>query len=173
MKLRHHLKSAVAVVGLLFVASTIADETSAAPSAEITDPKQALTTISRDVMQDLRPGSRNKGLAAVKATQQLRKDIEKKTATFKMTVKEVEMFQRKEEPTVNRFRVKASIDRIRESGAPVHVHLMAIPALSEQSKLAKIDRGTRIIATGKISTAEILSRGNAELHIHLMDATFE
>lgn len=137
---------------------------------EITDPEQVLTGIPRDVFQDLRLGSRQIEDAAAKATAQVRKNTENKVATLKLTVREVEKYQRKEAPDVTRLRVRAVPDRVRESGATLDVMISAVTDVSENSKMAKIDKGSKITITGKINNAEILARKAVELRIDLMDA---
>jgi len=142
----------------------------AEPAGDITEPEQALVGLSREVLQDLRPGSRQIEEAAAKATAAVRKAVEGKNATLKFTVRDVEKFQRKETPDVSRFRVRAVIDRVRESGVSMEVYLLAVPDVSENEKMAKVTRGSKVTFTGKISNAEILARKATELHIDLMDA---
>ena len=137
---------------------------------EITDPKQVLVGIPRDVFQDLRPGSRKMDEAAAKANEQVRKNVEGKSATFKMTVNMIEKFQKKEAPDVTRTRLKATIENIRESGVPIVVYLVSIPDVSEDPKLPKITKGSKITVSGKISNGEVLAKKSAELHIDVMDA---
>src|SRR3954466_4636935 len=94
------------------------------PSAEkpsITDPKELLAGIPRDVMQDLRSGSRTMEEAAVKATAQVRKNGEGKAASFKMTVQFLEKFQRKDTPDITRARLRQSNVTLREGGATFQV----------------------------------------------------
>ena len=137
---------------------------------EITEFKQALTGIPRDAFQDLRPGSRKMEDAAGKANEQVRKNVEGKDGTFKMTVNVVEKFQKKEAPDVTRTRLRATLETIRESGTPIIVYLVATPDVSESPKLAKSTKGSKITVTGKISNGEILAKKSAELHIDVMDA---
>lgn len=141
-----------------------------APPSAIADPADALKDIPRDVMGDLRPGSRQMMDAAAKASMQTAKNAEGKTGTFKFNVRAVEKFQRPDAPDVTRFRILAVVDTVRASGVQLNVHLMAVLDLAEHEKAAKIGTGSKVTLTGKISNAEILGRQKAELHIDLMDA---
>jgi hypothetical protein len=85
----------------------------ATPSA-ITDPTDALKGISRDVMGDLRPGSRNMVEAAGKASMVTAKNAEGKTGTFKFNVTTIEQFQRPEAPDVTLYRIRSMPDTVRE-----------------------------------------------------------
>lgn len=136
----------------------------------ITDPEDALKDIPRDVMGDLRPGSRQMTDAAAKASMQTAKNAEGKMGTFKFNVRAVEKFQRPDAPDVTRFRILAVVDTVRASGVQLNLHLMAVLDLAEHEKAAKIGTGSKITLTGKVSNAEILGRQKAELHIDLMDA---
>lgn len=142
----------------------------ATPSSSISDPEDALKDIPRDVMGDLRPGSRQMVDAAAKASIQTAKNAEGKMGTFKFNVRAVEKFQRPDAPDVTRFRILAVVDTVRASGVQLNVHLMAVLDLAEHEKAAKIGTGSKITLTGKVSNAEILGRQKAELHIDLMDA---
>jgi hypothetical protein len=141
----------------------------AVPSA-ITDPTDALKGISRDVMGDLRPGSRNMVEAAGKASMQTAKNAEGKTGTFKFNITTIEQFQRPEAPDVTLYRIRSMPDTVRESGVALGVYLLAVGDKSENEKLAKLKVGSKVTFSGKISNAEILGRQRAELHIDLMDA---
>lgn len=168
-----HLKSGLVLACLLLATSLspAQDAKKEEPSASvITDPDDALKDIPRDVMGDLRPGSRQMMDAAAKASMQAAKNAEGKTGTFKFNVRAVEKFQRPDAPDVTRYRILSVIDTTRASGVQVNVHLMAVLDLSEHEKAAKIGTGSKITLTGKISNAEILGRQKAELHIDLMDA---
>lgn len=164
---------AFAASASLYFANAAEPAKSGSSSEGITDVKQTLTGITRDTLQDLRPGSRKMEEAAAKATEVVRKNVEGKTATLKMTVDVVEKFQRKDAPDVTRTRLRASNDSVRESGATLKVYLMVVPDVSENDKLAKIAKGSKITITGKISNGEILARKSAELHIDVMDAKLQ
>jgi hypothetical protein len=150
-----------------------AAEPAPAEKAGITDVKQALAGIPRDVMQDLRYGSRTMEEAANKATAVVGKNVEGKTASLKMTVQFVEKFQRKDTPDVTRIRLRQSNDTVREGGVTFTIFLMAVLDESEKEKAAKIDKGSKVTITGKVSNGVILPRKNAELHIDIMDAKIE
>ncbi len=150
-----------------------AEPASGSKGGAVTDPKDALAGIPREVMQGLRYGSRDGDSAAAKATAQTRKNLEGKEGSFKMTVQAVEQFQRKDSPDVTRTRLRQSNESVREGGVTFDVYLVAIVDESEKAKLAKIQRGSRITVTGKISNAEIMVKKNTELHIDVMDAKIE
>lgn len=139
-------------------------------AAEFTDPKLALAGIPRDVMQDLRAGSRKLDDAVAKATEQVRKNVVNKEATLKFTIGSVEKFKRPDAPEVTRYRVHAMTEKIRESGATFDVMLMAVPDVSEDAKIAKLAKGDKVVFTGKISSGEITARNGAILHIDILDA---
>jgi hypothetical protein len=150
-----------------------AAEPAPAEKGGITDVKQALADIPRDVMKDLRYGSRTMEDAATKATAVARKNVEGKTASLKMTVQFVEKFQRKDTPDVTSIRLRQSNDTVREGGVTFTVFLMTVLDESEKEKAAKLDKGSKVTITGKISNAVILPRKNAELHIDIMDGKLE
>jgi hypothetical protein len=174
--MKKHMKLGLCLAGLVLVATVNLSaqepkkETSA---AAVTDPKAVLAGIPRDVIGDLRPGSRKMVDAAGKASMVTAKNAEGKTGTFKMTLRAVEQFQRPEAPDVKRYRLHAKIDSVRESGVSFNVHLMSVPDVSENDKVAKLGPGSKITVTGKISNAEILGRQLAELHIDVMDSKLE
>jgi hypothetical protein len=143
--------------------------------SEITDPKDALAEIPRDVLKDLRPGNREAIDAVGKATAQVRKNVEKKAAKFTMTVTALEKFQRKDTPEVNRTRIKSTNTTVREGGATFRVYILATVADdAEKEKLAKIKEGGRVTVSGMINNAEItMPRKDVELHIDIMDAKIE
>ena len=163
------LCAGILVLGLGLSLSSAADPAKA--GGQITEPKQALAGTPRKVLLELRAGSRTMNDAAVKATEQIRKNVEGKTASFKMTVKSVDKFQRKEAPTVDRVRITSTVETLTDSGTTFTVFLMAVPDVSEDAKVAKISYGNRITVTGKITNGEIIARDTAELHIDVMDAT--
>lgn len=142
----------------------------ATSAAGISDPKDALKDIPRDVMGDLRPGSRSMVEAAGKASMQTAKNAEGKTGTFKFNVAAIEQFQRPEAPDVTLYRIRSVTDTVRESGVAMGVYLLAIGDKSENEKFAKLKAGSKVTFSGRISNAEILGRQRAELHIDLVDA---
>ncbi len=166
--MKRHLFTALFVV--LGLTSAFAADAPKPGGDAVTEPKQALAGIPRDVLQDMRPGSRKADDAAVKATEVVRKNVEGKTATFKMTVGSVEKFQKKDAPDVTRIRLKSTNEVIRDSGAAFTVFLMVVPDVTEEAKLAKITKGSKIIVTGVVSNGEIIARKSTELHIDIMDA---
>lgn len=166
--MKHRLFSTLFVI--FGLTSVFAAEPPKPGGDAITDPKQALAGIPRDVLQDMRPGSRKADDAAVKATEIVRKNVEGKTATFKMTVNTVEKFQKKDAPDVTRIRLKSTNETIRDSGAAFTVFLMAVPDVTEESKLSKITKGSKVTVTGVVNNGEIISRKSTELHIDIMDA---
>ncbi|MDZ4287882.1 MAG: hypothetical protein U0984_07980 [Prosthecobacter sp.] len=139
-------------------------------AAEFTDPEEAFKGIPRDVMQDLRPGSRKMEDAVVKASQIVAKNVETKMATLKFTVANIEKFNRDDAPGVTRYRVHGMLEKIRAGGAYFNLNLMAVPDVSEDDKIAKLKTGDKVTFTGKVSNGEITARTTAELHIDLMDA---
>lgn len=141
----------------------------AAPGV-ITTPAELLAGLPREVIKDLRPGSRDILDATAKATTAIRKNIEGKTASFKMTLRSVEKFQRREEPDVTRYRLLGTITKLREAGIMFDVHLMSVPEASENAKLEKLGPGSKVTVTGKITNIEFLSKKGAELHVDLLDA---
>jgi hypothetical protein len=144
-------------------------KTEAVPSV-ITDPKVALKDIPREVMADLRPGSRQMVDAAGKASIQAVKNVGGKTGTFKFNVRAVEKFQRPDAPDVTRLRILSTTDNARVSGVAVDVYVAAILDLSENEKAAKIGPGSKLTLTGMIINAEILGRQRAELRLYLENA---
>ena len=138
-------------------------------SKSITNPADALAGIPRDVLKDLRPGSKTQSDACTKATAITRKNVEGKTAIFKMTLKSVDKFQAREAPDVTRFRLVGVVTKVRESGVMFDVHLMAVPDVTEEAKIAKLTAGSKITVTGKIGNAEVLGHQYSELHIDIKD----
>ena len=135
----------------------------------LTDLKQLFVGIPKQTMQDLRPGSRQMEEAAAKANASVRQAWDKRTATLKMTVEFVEPFQFKAEPNVTRVRLRCDGDTVREDGVNLKLFLVAIPALSQNAKLAKIKKGSKITFTGKITNVEIAARKVPELHMDVSD----
>jgi hypothetical protein len=131
----------------------------------LTEFKQLFTGIPRETMQDLRPGSRKMAEAAAAANAAVRQAWDKRTATLRMTVEYVEPFQFKAEPNVTRVRLRCDGDTVREDGVNLKLFLVAVPALSENAKLAKIKKGSKITFTGKITNVEIAARKVPELHM--------
>lgn len=175
--MKKHMQLGLCLVGLVFIASANLSaqepkkETPAA--AAVTDPKAVLEGIPRDVIGDLRPGSRKMVDAAGKASMVTAKNAEGKTGTFKMTIRSVEQFQRPDAPGVTRYRLHARIESVRESGVAFNFHLMSVPDVSEHEKVAKLAPGSKITVSGKISNAEILGRQVAELHVDVMDSKLQ
>lgn len=172
--MKKHIPVSLCLIGLLFGA--ISDLSAQAPKKEepaaaaVTDPKAALEGIPREVMGDLRPGSRKMVDAAGKASIITAKNAEGKTGSFKMTLRAVEQFQRPDAPSVTRYRLLAQVDSVRESGVAFTVHLMAVADVSEHEKVAKLGPGDKVTVSGKISNAEVLPGQKPGLHIDVMDA---
>ncbi len=141
-----------------------------ASKGTITNPADALAGIPRDVLKDLRPGSKTQSDACTKATAVTRKNVEGKTGTFKMTLKSVDKFQAREAPDVTRFKLVGVVTKVRESGVMFDVHLMAVPDVTEEAKIAKLSAGSKVTVTGKIGNAEVLGHQYTELHIDIKDA---
>lgn len=150
------------------VSSPAAEETKAAVME--LKPADALKGIPRDVLGDLRPGSRKLVDAAAKASQVVATNIENKTVTMKFTVSGIEKFQRPDAPTINRYRVRSNPDTEREGGTTFYVNVMVVPDVSDDEKVAKLKKGDKVTFTGRVSNGEITAAGSVVLHIDLMDA---
>jgi hypothetical protein len=144
----------------------------AAKGGDITDPKLALADIPRDAMKDLRPGSRGAEAAAVKATAQVRKNVEGKTGKFEIMVTRMEKLQRKDTPDVNRTRLLSTNGTLREGGTTFKVIITGTLVDSdEKEKLPRIKEGSKVTITGTINNGQItMPRNELELHIDMMDA---
>jgi len=138
-------------------------------SKNIANPADVLTGIPRDVLKDLRPGTKAMSDACTKATAAIRKNVEGKTASFKMTLKSVNKFQAREAPDVTRYKLVGVVSKMRESGVMFDVHLMAVPDVSEEAKIAKLSAGSKITVTGMIGNAEVIGHQYTELHIDIKD----
>lgn len=153
----------------LFVQVALSAAETEKSATPVLDPASALEGIPRDVLQDLRPGSRTMMEASGKASQVVAKNIEGKMATLKFEVFGLEPFQRPDSLSITRYRVKSLIDKVRVNGSSFNVYLMVIPDVSENEKVTKLKKGDKVSFSGKISNGEILK--GQELHIDLIDAT--
>lgn len=136
---------------------------------EFTKVEQTLKDIPRDLMLALRPGP-GMSDAASKATVIVRKTAEGKLAEFKMEVYEIEKFQRKAEPNVDRYHLKAQVEPLKEGVTTFQVYLVATADIADHPKLEKIKRGSRVTVSGVIFGIDVSGRQNLDLHIDIADA---
>lgn len=139
-----------------------------AAAAEITEFSQAFAGIPREVMQDLRKGSRGFDEAASKASEQIKKNLAKKTAEFKISVAKVEPFKRGDSSETS-YRIFGMTEKIREGSTPFNAIVMAMVDESEKEKVLKLKKPDRIVVTGTIIGGSVTGP-MPTLHIDLTDA---
>lgn len=134
----------------------------------IKEPVAVLEGLSRDVIKDLRPGS-SKMMAAAGEASKKAAESEGKQATFKITIGNVDPFQAAEAPDVTRYKIGGRVEMVRVSGVNLSVHVLAVLAIDQHPKVAKLKKGDKITITGRIGNAEVLARTNAELHLDVKE----
>jgi hypothetical protein len=142
-------------------------------SGEITSLEQVLAGIPREVMADLKPGSRNRADAYIKATEQVRQNVKEKPGAFDVKVNFIEKFKPNNAPDTVRYRVVTLVDKMRESGVVFMGFVTAYPEASENDKIAKLKQGDKITVTGRIVTGQVYGRSNAAIEVTLVDAKIE
>jgi len=154
----------LAVVGL-FSSLTLMP---AQEAATIKAPLEVLNGLSRDVLKDLRSGSSKMSAAAGEASKKAA-ESEGKTASFKITIGNIDPFQAAEAPGVTRYKIGGRVELERLSGVAINVHILAVLAIDQHPKVAKLKKGDKILITGRIGNAEVLARSNAELHLDVKE----
>jgi ribosomal protein S25 len=132
------------------------------------EPISVLDGLSKDVIKDLRPGSNKMREAAGEASKKAA-ESEGKQATFKMIIGNVDPFQAAEAPEVTRYKIGGRVEMVRLSGVNLSVHVLAVLAIDQHPKVAKLKKGDKITITGRIGNAEVLGRTNAELHLDVKE----
>ncbi|HYF38012.1 MAG TPA: hypothetical protein VD994_22105 [Prosthecobacter sp.] len=165
--MRPHLTALFLTLALTALTTHAAEP---AKPAALFNPADALAGLPRDVVQDLRPGSRKLTDAAAKAAQVVAKNVEGKMATVKFDILSIEKFQRPDTLDIDRYRIKAETDKIRSAGATFEYLLMIIADPSENEKIAKLKKGDKVTFTGKIANGNINPANGLDLHIDIIDA---
>ena len=132
------------------------------------EPLAVLEGLSRDVLKDLRSGSSKMREAAGEASKKAA-ESEGKQAEFKIVIGNVDPFQAAEAPTVTRYKIGGRVETERVSGITFSVHILAVLAIDQHPKVAKLKKGDKITITGRIGNAEVLARTQAELHLDVKD----